>query len=145
MTELETKDLAGYQAVVTPDVPWVQRAGASRVYGSATTLLAAAEPEIRDFCRVQGQSKVATRAFLKGSQMLVHLKQHGYTDQADGVAVIGPLALTLRCPRSIRTVTCFSPDRPGSARLTFSQEGSQTTITVPLLEYYNLLVLDWRD
>jgi len=145
LAQLEAKDLAGYQAVVTPDVPWVQRAGGARVYDSATTLLATAEPEVRDFCRVQGQSKVATRAFLKGPQMLVHLKQHGYTDQADGVAVIGPLALTLRCPRSIRTVTCFSPDRPGSAKLTFSQQGSQTTITVPLLEYYNLLVLDLKN
>ena len=84
----------------------------------------------------------ASSGALDYNQMFVHLKQYGYADQADDVPVLGPLTLTLHCPRKIHQVTCFSPDRPGSTVLEFSQRASQAEITVPKLTFHDLLVVD---
>jgi len=142
LSDLKAKDVGGYRAVVASDVSWAERAGANRVYDSVAALLSAAGPEIRDFCRVQDEVKVVTRLFVKDRLMLVHLKQYGYDDQTDDVPELDPLTLMLHCPRKIRQVTCLSPDRTGSAALKFRQQGSQAKITVPTLEFHDLLVVE---
>jgi len=140
---LTAEDLADYKAVVTPDVPWAKRLAASTpLYASAAKLLAAAGPEIRDVGRVQPPGKVVTRIYTKGTKTLVHLKQYGYTDAADKLPTLGPLTLSLPCPQKVRTVTCLSPDRPGHTNLSFQQQAPHLTITVPSLDYHNLLIID---
>jgi len=140
--ELAAGDLAGYQAVVSPDGAWARRAASCPVYRTAATLLAGGGAEIRDFCRIDGAEKVIARVLTGDRRLLVHLKQYGYTDQADDPPAAGPLTLTMHCGREIRQVTCYSPDRPGSEQLEFKQDGPKATITVPKLMFYNLVVLD---
>jgi len=140
--QVRAKDLAGYKAVISLDPAWVKSATNAPVYTSARALLAAAGPEVRDFCRVDGNAKVLARVLTRDGKMFIHLKQYGYTDKADDVPALGPLTLRLHSERSIRKVTCFSPDTTGSTSLEFSQQASQAKITVPTLRFYTLVVVD---
>jgi hypothetical protein len=97
---------------------------------------------IHDFCRIEGAVNVVTRTFTQAGKLLVHVKQYGYTDQADALPVVGPLTLEVHCPKRVRSVACLSPDRPGVTALKFSQRKGQVVMTVPKLEYYNLIVLE---
>ena len=142
LRELEATDLAGYRAVISPDAARVRPVAEAPVYDSASAMLADAGAEIRDFCRVGGDAKVVTRVLAKDSRMFVHLKQYGYTDQADDIRAIGPLTLMLHCSGKIRRVMCLSPDRSKNCVVKFSQQGPQAKITVPTLAFYNLLVVD---
>ncbi len=83
-----------------------------------------------------------TYTFPLPGKLLVHMKQHGYTDQADALPVVGPLTLDMHCPRRVRSATCLSPDRAKPAKLKFTQRKGRIRVTVPKLEYYNLVVLE---
>jgi len=142
LTALATEDLNGYRAIVTPDTAWARRAGGHPVYGSGKALLRDVGADVRDFCRVRGGTSVVARVYTRDGQILVHLKQYGYTDQADDLPELGPLTVVLHCPHRIRRVQCVSPDREGSQLLAFSQDGNQANLTVPTLTYHNLLIVD---
>ncbi len=145
LTMIDADDLRGYPAVVTPDVPWIKQTRTEGVYGSAAELMAVADPRILEFCRVQGNPKVIVRIYEAKSQMLIGLKQYGYAESVDGMSVIGPFVVSLYCPERITSAICYSPDRPGHAKLAVSQEGPKTEIIVPKLEYFNLIVLDLQE
>jgi hypothetical protein len=139
---LKCRELDNYKCVVTPDNASerkVQYPGAHLAVGD---IMAGNIPGIHDFCRVEGAAHVVTRTFTQPGKMFVHLKQHGYTDQADALPVVGPLQLEVHCPKRVRSAVCLSPDRPGTTKLKFTQHGAQVRMTVPKLEYYNLIVLE---
>jgi hypothetical protein len=139
---LRCRDLDSYKYVITPDNGAernVQYAGARLAAGD---IMAGNIPGVHDFCRVEGVDHVVTRTFTQPGKLLVHLKQYGYTDQADSLPVVGPLTLEVHCPKRVRNVACLSPDRPGVTALKFSQRKGQVVMTVPKLEYYNLIVLE---
>lgn len=149
----ECKKLRDYTYVVAPDPGPARRAGCRTVFVSAEEVRDFLTPAVRDFCRVEGlgnsgnaiypfHGSVATRIYAKGKQLFVHMKQRGYTDKADKLPKIGPLKMVLTSSRKIRSAVCLSPDRPGRQRLKFVQEGPLVRMTIPCLEYYNLIVLE---
>jgi hypothetical protein len=139
---LHCKELDNYKCVITPDNAAERNVEYPSARLAAGDIMASDIPGIHDFCRVEGAGHVVTRMFTQPGKLLVHLKQHGYTDQADALPVVGPLSVNMRCRKRVRSATCLSPDRPGKARLKFSQRNGQVRLTVPKLEYYNLIVLE---
>ncbi len=139
---LHCKELDRYKCVITPDNGSERNVEYPGAKLAAGDIMASDIPGIHDFCRVEGASHVVTRMFTQPGKLLVHMKQHGYTDQADMLPVVGPLTVDMHCPKRVRAATCLSPDRPGRKALKFSQRKDRVRITVPKLEYYNLVVLE---
>lgn len=137
------RDFDKYPCVITPDNAKERKVVYPTAKLAAGDIIAGNIPGIHDFCRVEGSANVVTRMFSQPGRLLVHMKQHGYTDQADALPEIGPLSLEVRSERKVRRATCLSPDRAGEAKaLKFRQHGTQVRLTIPRLEYYNLIVLE---
>ena len=139
---LRCKELDSYPCVITPDNGSERRVQYPGARLAAGDIIASDIAGIHDFCRVEGAPRIVTRTFTQPGRVLVHLKQHGYTDQADTLPPVGPLTLLQHCPKRVRRATCLSPDRPEPMSLKFSQSKGQVRVTVPVLEYYNLVVLE---
>ena len=87
---------------------------------------------------------MATRIYSKGNTLFLHMKHHGYEDKADRLKKLGPLWVVATNAKKIKSAVCFSPDRPGSKKLNFTQKGSLVRLKVPVLEYYNLIVIETK-
>ena len=140
---LTPESLQGYTTIVTPmsDAALVSLAPGVSVLTQADALLRAIPQEVDRFMKVQGAKDVIGRVTRKGRIRIVHLKQTGYTDAADGLPRTGPLRITLYAP-GITQGFCVSPERAGKMELNIQANGDYATFTIPELNYYALAVLD---
>jgi hypothetical protein len=134
--------LTGYTCVVTPSAGLEKLAGNTKIFVGTDTFLRASPREAAEFLKIEGAPQVIGRVFTKGNRVLLHLKQCGYSDQADELRCTPPVRVTLCAPKVTRGA-CVSPDREGRTTLKVAREsGTTVSFTVPGIHYYSLVVLE---
>jgi hypothetical protein len=140
---LRAVDLQGYTVVLTPthtaELDDLTRGAA--VYTRADDFLNAVPPEVERFLKIEGDTHVLGRVTVQGKSRIVHLKQTGYTDAADGLRPTGPLRISLYAP-GVKHGFAASPESPQKTSLKLQVEGDYVTFTLPGLQYYTLAVLE---
>jgi hypothetical protein len=143
MRPATAETLGHYPVIVTPSRrPELNSLAKTAVFATrAEDVYNGPVDTVQSLLKIGGVKNVVGRVFVQGRRRIVHLKQTGYTDGADGLQKTGPLTLTLYAP-GVRSAICVSPDEPGKLTPALHRQGNYVTFTIPGVTYFALVVLE---